>query len=103
VIGLVWFYLVQRRPERPYTVLPPGAPEAAGAAEASPDEAGTDEAGAGEPGTGEPIADEAVAERDAADGPGADKPGPPPAAAGEMDDAGITATRSEDLAASAGG
>jgi prolipoprotein diacylglyceryl transferase len=97
VTGLVWFYLVQRRPERPYAVLPPGAPEAAGAAEASPDEAGTDEAGAGAAGTSE-----AVAERDAADGPGADKPGPSHTAAGEMDDAGITATRSEDLAASAG-
>ena len=42
VIGLVWFVLAQRRPERPYTVLPPGAPEAAGAAEASPDEATAD-------------------------------------------------------------
>jgi prolipoprotein diacylglyceryl transferase len=40
VIGLVWFALAQRRPERAYTVLPPGAPEATGAAEASPDEAG---------------------------------------------------------------
>jgi hypothetical protein len=93
VIGLVWFYIVQRRPERPYTVLPPGAPEAAGAAEASPDEAGT----------GDPVADEAVAERDAADGPGEDEPGPSHAGTGEMNDAGITATRSDDLAASAGG
>jgi prolipoprotein diacylglyceryl transferase len=43
VIGLAWFVLDQRRPERPYTVLPPGAPEVAGAAEATPDEASGDE------------------------------------------------------------
>ena len=76
VIGLVWFVLAQRRPERPYTVLPPGAPEAAGAAEASPDEASPDEASTDEASTGEA--------------------GPSPAGAGEADDAGITATRSED-------
>ena len=34
VIGLLWFVLAQRRPERPYTVLPPGA-----AREVSPDAA----------------------------------------------------------------
>jgi len=33
-IGLIWFVLVQRRPEHPYTVLPPGASD-----EASPDAA----------------------------------------------------------------
>jgi prolipoprotein diacylglyceryl transferase len=38
VIGLVWFVLAQRRPERPYTALPPGSPEASGAVEAHPDE-----------------------------------------------------------------
>ncbi len=30
VVGLVWFVLAQRRPERPYTVLPPGAPRGGG-------------------------------------------------------------------------
>jgi len=43
VVGVVWFVIAQLRPERPYTVLPPGVPEAAGAAEAAeaiPDEAG---------------------------------------------------------------
>ncbi|HEY0936040.1 MAG TPA: hypothetical protein VGD91_20155, partial [Trebonia sp.] len=39
VIGVVWFVLAQLRPEQPAAVLPPGAPEAAGAAEATPDEA----------------------------------------------------------------
>jgi Prolipoprotein diacylglyceryl transferase len=34
VIGLAWFVIAQRRPERPYTVLPPGA-----AHEVSPDAA----------------------------------------------------------------
>ena len=42
IVGLVWFVLAQRRPERPYTVLPPGAadaaaPEAAAAIAADPD------------------------------------------------------------------
>ena len=37
-VGIVWLILAQRRPERPCIVLPPGAPEAAGATEASPDE-----------------------------------------------------------------
>ena len=31
IIGLVWFVLAQLRPKRTYTVLPPGAPEEAGA------------------------------------------------------------------------
>jgi hypothetical protein len=44
-IGLIWFVFAQRRPERSYTVLPPGAsdevsPDAAAAvaADAAPDE-----------------------------------------------------------------
>ena len=73
VIGLAWFALAQRRPDRPYTVLPPGAPEAAGAAEASPDEATVDKAT-----TDEPAAGAATAGEDAA---------------GET---GVTATRSDD-------
>src|SRR6201992_4326230 len=43
VIGLAWFVLAQRRPERPCTVLPPGA--AAGPLQAGPVQAGTAEAG----------------------------------------------------------
>ena len=39
IIGLVWFVLAQLRPERTYTVLPPGTPEEAGAVDARPDEA----------------------------------------------------------------
>ncbi|MGH3266238.1 MAG: prolipoprotein diacylglyceryl transferase family protein, partial [Trebonia sp.] len=42
VIGLIWFAIAQSRPERAYTVLPPGPPEEAGAAEATPDEAAQD-------------------------------------------------------------
>jgi prolipoprotein diacylglyceryl transferase len=45
VVGLAWFVLAQRRPERPVTVLAPGAPEATGAAEATPDEATESEPG----------------------------------------------------------
>jgi prolipoprotein diacylglyceryl transferase len=43
VIGVAWFVFAQLRPERTYTVLPPGAPEAAGATEASPEEIAADE------------------------------------------------------------
>jgi prolipoprotein diacylglyceryl transferase len=49
IIGLVWFALAQLRPERTYAVLPPGAPEEAGAVDARPDEA----AAAGKTATGE--------------------------------------------------
>src|SRR6201999_1023468 len=87
VIGLVWFYLVQRRPERPYTVLPPGVSEAAGAAEASPDEAAPDEAAA------EGVAADGHA---AAGDPAQHGSGPSPTGTGEPDNAGMTATRSED-------
>jgi prolipoprotein diacylglyceryltransferase len=73
VIGLVWFVLAQRRPERPYTVLPPGAPEEAGAAEATPDEATT----------GEALPEEALVEEATAEEP-------------VVDDGGVTTTRSED-------
>ena len=89
VFGLVWFVLAQRRPERPYTVLPPGAPEAAGAAEASPDEASS----------GGAVTSQAAAQGTAEGAENArtdDEAGPSPAGAGEADDAGITATRSED-------
>jgi prolipoprotein diacylglyceryl transferase len=45
VIGVAWFVLAQRRPERPYTALPPGSPEASGAVEAHPDEIAPAQAG----------------------------------------------------------
>ena len=93
--------LAQRRPERPYTVLPPGAPEAAGAAEASPDEATADEPAANAATAGEDAADEVAAGEDAADevaegDPARDTAGPSPAGVGEADDTGVTATRSDD-------
>jgi prolipoprotein diacylglyceryl transferase len=91
VIGLVWFVLAQRRPERPYTVLPPGAPEVAGAVEATPDEASGDE-----PVTDDAVAEPATAGEVAEDDPDQHPAGPSPAEAGEADGAGITATRSDD-------
>ena len=91
VIGLVWFVLAQRRPERPYTVLPPGAPEAAGGTEASPDEAA-----AGEPATNEAAVGEGAPDDAAADGSARDTAGPSPAGAAEPGDTGVTATRSDD-------
>jgi hypothetical protein len=50
VIGLVWFVIAQRRPERPYTVLPPGAghevsPDAAAAVAPDADQSGLEAAG----------------------------------------------------------
>jgi prolipoprotein diacylglyceryl transferase len=56
VIGLVWFVIAQRRPERPYTVLPPGAgheasPDAAAAVAPDAEQAsveGTDQEAAGQ-------------------------------------------------------
>ena len=69
-IGLIWFAFAQRRPERPYTVLPPGAsdevsPDAAAAVAAdkapdgesgdtvASDAAGADDAGAASPDPGD--------------------------------------------------
>jgi prolipoprotein diacylglyceryl transferase len=53
IAGAVWFAIVQRRPERPYTVLPPGAVEEVSpdaAAAVAPDPAvEADAAGAGQP------------------------------------------------------
>jgi prolipoprotein diacylglyceryl transferase len=94
VIGLIWFGLAQRRPERPYTVLPPGAPESAGAAEASPDEAGPDEADSDLAGP------DAAGQRDGTvrdgtlDGEGT----PSEATAGDLagDGTGVTTIRSDD-------
>jgi hypothetical protein len=76
--------------------LPPGAPEAAGAAEATPDEATADAAT-----PDETLADEVAAEATAADEVAADDPGKnpadPPAGHGDAaDDAGVTANRSDD-------
>jgi prolipoprotein diacylglyceryl transferase len=74
VIGLAWFVLAQLRPERPVVVLPPEAPEAAGAVEARPDE----------------IAENGEITEDAA------AVSPAPADAGELDEPGGTSSRSED-------
>ena len=81
-IGLIWFALAQLRPERPYTVLPPGPPEAAGAVEASPDEAA---------GAGQTAGDSAVTERAVTEGAAAEETAQPgsaePGAAAETADA----------------
>jgi prolipoprotein diacylglyceryl transferase len=98
VVGLVWFVLAQRRPERPYTVLPPGAadgvsPDAAAAVAADPD--------AGETGkeTAEPEITALVAAEAAAD-PEADQREKSadllPAEAVETGDTGATSSRSDD-------
>jgi len=93
VTGLVWFVLAQLRPERAYTVLPPGAPEASGAVEARPDEATEDPATEGK------TADEA-ADNEAADDKAADDKAAADQATADEDttagDTGIAATRSEE-------
>jgi len=96
VIGLVWFGLAQRRPDRPYTVLPPGAPETAGAAEATPDEATTGEALAGAATAEEPPTDEVTADEVTADDPDQVASDPSPGDQDAVDDAEVTTTRSED-------
>jgi hypothetical protein len=96
VIGLVWFGLAQRRPDRPYTVLPPGAPEAAGAAEATPDEATTGETLANEATAEEPPMDENTVDDITADDRGKGAADPSSGDHGAVDDAGVTTTRSED-------
>jgi phosphatidylglycerol---prolipoprotein diacylglyceryl transferase len=108
VIGLAWFVIAQRRPERPYAVLPPGAPEAAGAAEASPDEAATDEPAAGEAVTadaaaatehhepGASVTGEAGNDEAGQAEAGRAEAGPPPDEVAEADGTGVTATRSDD-------
>jgi phosphatidylglycerol---prolipoprotein diacylglyceryl transferase len=105
VIGLVWFILAQRRPERAYTVLPPGAPEAAGAAEASPDEAAGEEAAA-DAGASDASAPDAAVETAADEAGRADMAeaetsaasavGPSSVNAEDVDGAGVTGTRSDD-------
>ena len=62
IAGLVWFVIVQRRPERPATVLIPGAPQDAVGVSASPEEAGTAEGGTAEASAEEPGAEEPGAE-----------------------------------------
>src|SRR5580692_3111956 len=95
VIGLVWFVLAQRRPERPYTVLPASAPEVAGAAEATPDEATTGGALPEEALVEEATAEEPVADEPVADNPGKGTGDPSPGDADAVDDTGVTTTRSE--------
>jgi prolipoprotein diacylglyceryl transferase len=116
IAGLVWFVIVQRRPERPYTVLTPGAPEAAGGVAASPEEASPAEdspaeASSAEASSAEAPADETGQEASAAehDGPqaGGQEAGEPAdgvtagasgraAEVAAADDAGVTGNRSED-------
>ncbi|MGH3248339.1 MAG: prolipoprotein diacylglyceryl transferase, partial [Trebonia sp.] len=101
VIGLVWFGLAQRRPQRPYAVLPPGgseqvSPDAAAAVAADADAGDgapevTDAGDAGPAETASAPAETAEAEAEA-EAPAA----PPPADADEADDASVTATRSDD-------
>jgi prolipoprotein diacylglyceryl transferase len=104
VIGLAWFVLAQLRPERPYTVLPPGAPEASGAVEASPDEATKDRAG-DDPAMEHPVTEDSVMEHPVTGDPAAAEPvteGETAAGAAAADqdtaagDSGIAATRSEE-------
>jgi prolipoprotein diacylglyceryl transferase len=111
VIGLAWFVLAQRRPERPYVVLPPAAPEETGAAEAIPDEAaagpGGEAAHATEAfeDTGDVKAaadnapvnvdDEASAQDADVRAEAAGAAGPPAAAKDTMDGAGETAARGD--------
>jgi prolipoprotein diacylglyceryl transferase len=112
IVGLVWFVMAQRRPERAYTVLPPGASE-----EVSPDAAA---AVAADEDTGEEDAEREVTGQEVADqsdtSPGdtgqaaadpvadqAEEPAPPSTAdAAQADDGGSTTTRSDDRKASAG-
>jgi hypothetical protein len=79
VVGLVWFALAQRRPERPYTVLPASAagsvddvkPDEAAAVTADPEDAADAQAGAdgsdGEDGDQAQAADSPAAEQAGAD------------------------------------
>jgi len=98
VVGLVWFVLAQRRPERPFTVLPASAagsvedvkPDEAAAVTADPedaarlqDDAGGDDAAAGDPGRGD-VGDPG----DAGDGSAADEAG--------ADDATVATVRSDE-------
>jgi prolipoprotein diacylglyceryl transferase len=102
VAGVVWFVIVQRRPERPYTILTPGAPEAEGGVAASPEEASPEEIRADETGQ-----EEAAAEHDGTEADGQEVgesvggevtagASGPPADAAAADDAGGTGNRSED-------
>jgi prolipoprotein diacylglyceryl transferase len=113
VAGLVWFLMVQRRPERPYTVLTPGAPEAAGGVAASPEDASPAEASPADASPEEAIPAEASAD-EAGQESGAEHEGPqaggqeavgsqvtadvsgPAADAGAADEPGGTGNRSED-------
>jgi prolipoprotein diacylglyceryltransferase len=103
IAGTVWFLLVQRRPERSYTVLTPGAPEAAGGVAASPEEAGQQEASPAEVPADE-TGQESVAEHDGPQAGGQEAVGGqvtadaygPAADAAAADDAGGTGNRSED-------
>jgi hypothetical protein len=98
VVGLVWFALAQRRPERPVTVLPASAagsvedvkPDEAAAVTADPEDAahpagdaGGDDAAMGDPGRGDDRD-----RGDAGDGSAADEAG--------ADDATVATARSDE-------
>ncbi|MGH3277552.1 MAG: prolipoprotein diacylglyceryl transferase [Trebonia sp.] len=98
VIGLTWFAIAQARPERPYTVLPPGASDgvspdavAAVAADADVDETGS--------GTADQEAAAVRAAEEAAD-PAAGEANKPadkfPAEAVEASESSVTSSRSEE-------
>jgi prolipoprotein diacylglyceryl transferase len=114
IVGLVWFVGAQLRPERPYTVLPPGAaeqvsPDAAAAVAADKEDAepgvtdtgdasqegdaGQEEASAAEDGTEPPVLESPVLESPVLESPALDSSG---ADADQVDDATVTTTRSDD-------
>jgi prolipoprotein diacylglyceryl transferase len=96
VIGVIWFVLAQLRPERPSTVLPPGAAAAAGPLQAGTAEAGTAEARLADASPGEATAeagpDEAGPEGDPAEVNTAEA-GTPEADTAEADTAEADTTR----------
>jgi prolipoprotein diacylglyceryl transferase len=99
VAGLVWFAIVQRRPERPYTVLTPGAPEAEGGVAASPEEISQEDIGADETGREEAVAQDdgpPAGEQEAVAGQVTAGASGPAADAAVADDPGGTGNRSED-------
>ena len=95
VLGLIWFVIAQRRPERPYTVLPPGASEEvspdAAAAVAADEEAETEDAA---PEVSD-LDDTGPAETASVGGDAEEPAAPSPGDAVESDDTGVTSTRSD--------
>jgi len=100
VVGAIWFVLAQLRPQRPYTVLPAGAPEAAGPVLAGTAEAGTAEARLAEASPDDAVTGETTGHAEASPAeasPAEASPaasGPDEATAGEADGSGGSGTRS---------